>query len=257
MCLTIRRNNETRPFPFSLATVLACALVLSATLACAPGEEEMAEPGETAAGEEAPAGERVENGGVGIALTAVPAGFEVETNEGEELVLVRTGEEGGRLAFEMTPVQAAGVNLQQMVWAEKERIEGLPNGQYRGQNELGGVPLGTTYTSRGRFETEEGESVEEYRALMVHPTQNRALILDYEYPTPAPGSEEGSSRLEHLMLVLEQVEPLAASEADAPDAENAPMGEPMEQTPGDVEDAMEGGGESGEGGEAAAEGEGG
>ena len=192
---------------------------------------------------------------MGIALTAIPAGFEVETNEGEELVLVRTGEEEGRLAFEMTPVQAAGVNLQRMVWAEKERIEGLPNGQYRGQNELGGVPLGTTYTSRGRFDTEEGESMEEYRALMVHPTQNRALILDYEYPVPEPGSEEGSSRLEQLMLVLEQVEPLAVSGAEAPDPENAPMGEPMEQTPGDVEDAMEGAEESEGGDDTTPEGE--
>ncbi len=239
MCLTIRTNSDLRPFHLWSLTVLACVLVLSTTVACVPGEDEGAGAGETAAGEEASAGERVENGGVGIALTAVPAGFEVETNEGEELVLVRTGEEEGRLAFEMTPVQAAGVNLQRMVWAEKERIEGLPNGQYRGQNELGGVPLGTTYTSRGRFDTEDGESMEEYRALMVHPTQNRALILDYEYPVPEPGSEEGSSRLEQLMLVLEQVEPLAVSGAEAPDPENAPMGEPMEQTPGDVEDAEE------------------
>jgi hypothetical protein len=226
---------------------LLLVLGLPLALACAPGGEEGEATGEDAsredAAEEAPAGERVESGGLGIALAAVPAGFEVETNEGEELVLVNM-EGGGTLSFVMTPLQSAGVNLQARVWEEKERVEGMPGGVYRGQNELGGVPLGTTYTSRGRFENEAGEAVEEYRALLVHPTQNRALILDYEYPVPEPGSEEGSTRLEDLMRVLEQVEPLAVSDAEAPAPEDAPMGEPMEETPGDVEDAGEGEGDA-------------
>lgn len=229
MRLTIPKN------PALPHLALLLVLVLPLALACAPGGEEGEATGEDAAAE-APAGERVESGGLGVALAAVPAGFEVETNEGEELVLVNT-EDGGTLSFVMTPLQSAGVNLQARVWEEKERIEGMPNGVYRGQNELGGVPLGTTYTSRGRFENEAGEAVEEYRALLVHPTQNRTLILDYEYPVPEPGAE-GSPRLEDLMRVLEQVEPLAVSEAEAPAPEDAPMGaEPMEETPGDVENA--------------------
>lgn len=185
----------------------------SLAFACGPGAEEGTPGGEEAAGEAA-LGERVENESLGIALTGVPAGFAVETNEGEELVLVRTEDEG-RLSFEMTPIQTAGVNLQARVWEEKERIEALPGGEYRGQNELGGVALGTTYTSRGRFENESGEPVEEYRALLVHPTENRALIIDYEYPVPPPGTQ-GNERLEHLMLVLEQVEPLAGGGTEAP-----------------------------------------
>jgi hypothetical protein len=162
----------TMPKPPALPLLtLGLALTLTLALACAPG-------GEDGAGE-APAGERVESGDLGIALAGVPAGFEVETNEGEELVLVNT-EDGGTVSFVMTPLQSSGVNLQARVWEEKERIEGMPSGEYRGQNELGGVPLGTTYTSRGRFENEAGEAVEEYRALLVHPTQNRTLILQGE-----------------------------------------------------------------------------
>lgn len=207
MHLTKHRN----PHVAASASYLVLSLLLLG--ACGPGGDERADV-EAGAGAAA-LGERVENGALGIALAGVPAGFEVETNDGEELVLARS-DEPGRLAFEVTPLQAAGVNLVDRVWREKERIEGLPGGQYRGQNELGGVPLGTTFTSRGRFEGEDGETVEEYRALLVHPTQNRVLILDYEYPAPAPGSEEGNERLEQLMLVLEQVEPLAASDAESP-----------------------------------------
>lgn len=229
MRLTMLRS-PTLPF-----LVLLLALSVPLALACARGDDG-GETAEEAAGAEAPLGERVESGGLGIALAGVPAGFEVESNEGEQLVLVDTEDEG-TLSFELTPLQAAGVNLQARVWEEKERIEGMPNSQYRGQNELGGVPLGTTYTSRGRFENEAGAMVEEYRALLVHPTQNRMLILDYEYPAPEPGSEEGSARLEDLMRVLEQVEPLAVSEAEAPAPEDAPAPAPMEETPGDVEDA--------------------
>lgn len=228
MRLTIPRHVPTTATPARLPLFLVLAPLL--VLACAPGAEEGAAPAGEEATAEAPPGERVENGALGIALVSVPAGFEVETNEGEALVLARTEDEGS-LSFEMTPIQSAGVNLQARVWEEKERIEGLPGGQYRGQNELGGVPLGTTYTSRGRFETESGEPVEEYRALLVHPTQNRMLILDYEYPVPEPGAQ-GNERLVHLMQVLEQVEPLTVGEADPPAPEDAPAPTPMEETPG-------------------------
>jgi hypothetical protein len=197
--------------------------------ACRPAEEE-ATPGADAAGEEATA-ERVENGALGLALVRVPAGFEVTRNEGEELVLERSADDdAGVVTFELGPLTAAGVNLVDRVWEEKERIEGLPGGEYRGQNELGGVPLGTTFTSRGRFENEEGETVEEYRALLVHPTQNRVLIVDYEYPVPPP--EEGGAgqnRLEELMLVLEQLEPVFQEEAEPPPPEAAPAPEPTTQ----------------------------
>lgn len=209
----------------TFATVLLCVAIPTLG-ACRPAEEEAAAPEA-----EAPA-ERVENGGLGLALARLPAGFEVEVNDEEELVLVRTAEDDlARLTFELGTLQAAGVNLVDQVWAEKQRIEGLPDGEYRGQNELAGVPLGTTFTSRGRFRDEEsGERVEEYRALMVHPTQNRALIVDYEYPVPPPGQGLDQSRLEELMLVLEQLEPLHVEEAEPPPEEAVPAPEPTTDT---------------------------
>lgn len=198
--------RSTRPIVLSLALIPCLVL-----LACGPGEEEPAR-------EEAAPGPRVENPELGLALAQLPAGFEVEVNEGSTLVLARSAEDDpAQLTFELGPLQTAGVNLVDRVWEEKGRVEALPEGQYRGQNELGGVPIGTTFTSRGRFRNEAGERVEEYRALAIHPGQNRVLVLDYEYPVPEPG--EDSNRLEELMLVLEQVEPAGGGQDAEPPAE--------------------------------------
>lgn len=195
-----------------LHAIHAVAALLLVAGACAPAEE---------SGEQAEAGPRVENRALGIALAQLPAGFEVVRNEGDELILGRSdGDDPARLSVELGPVQAAGVNLVDRVWEEKERIESLPEGEYRGQNELGGVPLGTTFTSRGRFLDEEGERVEEYRALALHPVENRVLILDYEYPAPPPGEEPEHNRLQELMLVLEQLEAADAGTAPAGGAES-------------------------------------
>lgn len=204
------------------SALLSLALVTGLALAagCRPAPDAGPEPAEPA---DAPAAGRVENGALGLALARVPAGFEVARNEGEELVLVRRAkEDAARLTFELGPLQTAGVNLVEKVWEEKARIEALPEGEYRGQNELGGVPLGTTFTSRGRFRDESGEWIEEYRALLVHPTQNRALILDYEYPVPPPEEERRQNRLEELMQVLEQVEPIFVGETSPPPEGSVP-----------------------------------
>jgi len=207
-------------------TIALLCLAIPTLGACRPAQEEAAAPES-----EAPA-ERVENGGLGLALVRVPPGFEVAANDEDELVLVRTAEDDpAHLTFELGTLQVAGVNLHDQVWAEKARVEALPEGEYRGQNELAGVPLGTTFTSRGRFLDEEtGETVEEYRALMVHPTQNRVLIVDYEYPVPPPGEGQDQSRLEELMLVLEQLEPLHVEEADPPPADAVPAPQPTTGT---------------------------
>jgi len=204
-------NLPMRPIRLALCLALAPGLVLAA---CGPKAED------TTAAAQSALGPRVENAELGLALAHLPAGFEVETNEGGELVLARSdAQDPARLTFELGPVQSSGVNLVERVWEEKARIESLPDGQYRGQNELGGVPLGTTFTSRGRFRDEAGERVEEYRALLVHPTQNRVLVLDFEYPVPPPDEAEKSHRLEQLMLVLEQVEPAGGGGETEPPAE--------------------------------------
>ncbi len=194
-----------RPHPRALPTALI-ALAAALTLhACAPGGG-----GGDGGGEDpqaaAPTGPPVTNRELGITLSRVPAGFEVARNEGEDLVLGRTDpEDPARLEILVGPAQSAGINLKDQVWEEKARIESLPEGEYKGQNELGGAAIGTVFTSRGRFVDDAGQKVEEYRALAVHPAQrpneHRLLILDYEYPP----TEETGKRLTQLMQVIETV----------------------------------------------------
>lgn len=158
-------------------------------------------------------GPRVENPTLGLALTHVPAGFTVARNQGGDLVLERSApDDHGRLTILVGPAQTAGVNLVDQVWKEKARFEGLPDGKFMGQNELGGAALGTVYTTRGRYTDEQGQAMEDYRALAVHPSENRLLTLDYQYPAPAPGTSP-QGRLEQLMLVVEQVEGLGGPSA--------------------------------------------
>ena len=179
----------------SAIPLLALALVLLSAPGCGPADQGVEEA--------PPPGPRAENPELGIAFAQVPGGFEVETNEAADLVLTRSApDESGTLRVLVGPVRDAGVNLVDQVWQEKERVESLPGGDYLGQNELAGADIGTVFTSRGRFLGEDGEAVEEYRALAVHPGANRLLILDYEYP---PGEGSGD-RLRHLMEAIEQVE---------------------------------------------------
>ncbi len=167
-------------------------------------------------------GPRVENRALGIALAHVPAGFTVARNEDGDLVLERSApDDHGRLSILVGPPQTAGVNLVDQVWKEKARIEGLPGGKFLGQNELGGAALGTVYTTRGRYTDEQGQAIEDYRALAVHPGANRLLTLDYRYPAPAPGTSP-QNRLDQLMLVVEQIEGLGGGAASSPSSAAQP-----------------------------------
>jgi len=176
----------------SIVVMLAVA-VLAALAACGPAATETEEG----------AGPPVTNSELGITMTRVPEGFRVARNEGASLVLEHTDPEApATLAILVGPVQTAGINLPDQVWEEKARIEALPSGEYKGQNELAGAAIGTVYTSRGRYLGEDGEPIEEYRALAVHPRENRLLILDYEYPP----TERTGERLQELMAVLETID---------------------------------------------------
>ena len=183
----------------STATTLLSLLLLAAALACGPSGG-----GGGSEGGDDGLGPKVTNEQLGITLSHVPAGFRVAQNEGDQLVLERTDpEDPAKLSFLVGPLQTAGVNLVERVWQEKARIEALPDGDYKGQNELGGADIGTIYTSRGRYRGDDGQMVEEYRALAVHPSQNRILILDYKYPP----TERTGERLTQLMQVIEQIRP--------------------------------------------------
>jgi hypothetical protein len=206
------RRNRSIALPLLVGSLIVFAAVL-ATSACGP----------KATDEESPAaGPPATNQELGITLSSVPAGFRVLRNEGAELVLERTDpEDAAVLELLVGPAQSAGINLKERVWEEKARIESLPGGDYKGQNELAGADIGTIYTSRGRFLDEEGRAVEEYRALAVHPIasedEHRVLILDYEYPP----TERTGERLNQLMQVLEVVGP-ASPPANPPSGPPGP-----------------------------------
>ncbi|MCP4656908.1 MAG: hypothetical protein GY856_15970 [bacterium] len=144
--------------------------------------------------------ERIENPQLGIAIAALPAPFQVAVNEGTTLELV-AGE--GRLSIVASPAQVAGVNLVQAVWDHKASILERPEGEYKGQQELG-TYLGTAFYSRGHYQGDAGR-IEETVILVVHPWSDRRLDLVYRYPA----TDDSKERIEkQLFAVLGQVEAL-------------------------------------------------
>jgi hypothetical protein len=192
----------------------------------------------------APAAEpqRVENEAVGVAVV-VPADsrFELESNEGDEIRLRFPGDrefEPGTVIYRAEAEQYFGVNLVEAVNQRKADLEGMAGGQFFGQVELGG-PLGTAYSTRGRYTDEAGNEVEEVRIFTVHPAGNRLLHMTYRYPA-TPGQTE-ARMMDQAFEAFGYVEPLDAAGVGASEGgEGAAAGSA-----------------AGGGGEAAAEGSGG
>lgn len=190
------------------ATALACALALTLLGACGGGEE-------TASGE-VPGGERIDLPELGLVLDPLPSGWVVsDTAPGSDAALTLEStdpEMPGTIA-----ISRGGYghqNLSDAVWAHKEEVEAA-GGRYRGQNELGGVPLGTTYVSRAEVGGGEGGGLQEqYRALTLHPTEPEIVVLDYDYV-----GGESKDRLDGLITVLAALQP--ADGSDGGDGEAA------------------------------------
>ena len=142
----------------------------------------------------------VENPGLGIRLNAVPESLVVASNQGSRLELRPAAEDvDGKLWFSVAP-EDRGENLVEAVKLHQSRIEGLPEGDYKGAQELQG-PLGTAFYSRGRF-LEGGTVIEETVLFAVHPTQSRALEIIYQYPV----GDDSAARVEQLIDVLAYLE---------------------------------------------------
>ncbi len=151
---------------------------------------------------------RVENQALGIALAALGDGFELESNEGETLRLVRSAKlPSGRAWFEIGPPSEAGVNLVDAVNEQKELFESLPGGTFSGSRELQMSDGRSAYYSRGQFD-EDGERVEEFRITSLHPAANRILRVYYRYPE----ADDSAERLNDILLLLSEIEAL---ESDA------------------------------------------
>lgn len=186
----------------SLPSVLVPITVSLALVAisCAPQAEQEADP-------VSPAARRVESPEMGIALARLPKEFEVVSTEGEEIRLTaRKSFPQGTVSIAIGPEQRAGVDLTEAVRQQKAHIESLPEGDYRGNVELGS-PIGTAYTTRGRYLDDE-ERIEEIRLFAVHPTANRLLWVKYTYPAGG----DTKTRMDQAMEILGELEALPAGD---------------------------------------------
>lgn len=214
--MTPATSRSARPrFPLQilgLAPALAAPFIAALLLAagCGPEQED------TTAGIPSGEVERVENPALGIALVGPQAaGFDVVTNEGETLVLIRPalGERAeARLTYEVGPPQTAGVNLVEAVKLQQAEIESRPEGDFLGQVELMSQ-FGTAFSTRGRYAGGDGREMEEIKIFTIHPSGDRMLSVTYRYPPTAGGTQ---ARLDQGMTALALVEPLAAAEEGMP-----------------------------------------
>jgi hypothetical protein len=201
-----RDARHSAPLPDRLAVLRrlgpALALALVAAAGCGPQRES------TTTAIEPAAAERVESPALGVVLVEPgAAGFDLVTNEGETLLLVRhaTAEDAeATLTYEASPPQVAGVNLVEAVKQQKAAIEARPDGKFMGQAQLMSQ-FGNAYSTRGRYTGGAGEELEEIRLFAVHPAGDRLLSLTYRYRPTEGGTKE---RLEQAMTALGLVEPL-------------------------------------------------
>lgn len=203
----MKLNRWTTPLTLGLVALMAWG--------CQPAQE---------ADEAEPAFERAENAQLGFAIGAVPEGLKVDVNEGSRLELVPADPAlGGRLELMVgEPVTLGGVNLVAAYQAHKEDINSRTDGEYKGQRELIGMPMGTSFYSRGRYTAEDGTATEETIVFFVHPLNDRTLEVVYRYPA----GEDSAIRLqEHLFEVAAALEPLdTLPTAPADDAGDASDG---------------------------------
>ena len=154
----------------------------------------------------APVDTSVTNEALGLHFASVPEGFDVVTNEGSMLELAPSGEDStGRMRFIVGPEQHS-INLVASLQADRARLEAMPQGDYKGGQELQG-PSGPAFYSRGRYET-DGATVEETRIFSIHPSSMRLLTLSYTYPAGA----DSAQRVTELIGVFAEVEAISGAQ---------------------------------------------
>jgi hypothetical protein len=152
---------------------------------------------------EPPVPTRVENPVLGVAIAALPEGFEVVSADGETIELTAKGKNGpGRAVISAGPFETTGINLVDATKERKTWFESTPGATYYGNRELG-TPIGTAFTARGIYPTESGE-VEETWVYAIHPAANRILTITFTYPTG-----ESEERVGQLLALLGEIEAAA------------------------------------------------
>ena len=142
----------------------------------------------------------VQNHDLGISLSSVPEDLAVASNQGSSLELRPLNPAfEGIMWFEVgPPVQA--VNLVEAVQQHQQHIQGRPDGEYLGAQELQG-DFGVAFYSRGRY-NDRGLMTEETVVYRIHPEGDRLLAIHSRYPAP----EDSAARVEQLLDGLSRVE---------------------------------------------------
>lgn len=161
---------------------ITTALLITLGLVGAGCQQQQPEPEPVA-----PAGERVENTELGVAIAALPSFFRLVSNKGGVIELEPADAAvAGKLTVAAGPAERGGINLVQAVKDHIEDIGARPGGDYKGQGELGSH-LGTAFYSRGHYQSDDGATEEETTIFLAHPLGDRKLMLIYRYP---PGEAE-------------------------------------------------------------------
>jgi hypothetical protein len=142
----------------------------------------------------------VENTELGIGLASVPEGVRTTLNEGSSLELRPTAEGADGLVWFAVGPEKVGVNLVAATQSHQAQIENLPDGEYKGGQELQG-DFGVAFYSRGRF-SEADVTVEETVIFLLHPTASRQLEIHYRYPA----ADDSAARVNQLIEVLAELE---------------------------------------------------
>ncbi len=151
-----------------------------------------------------PVAERIECSELGLAIAALPPYFRVAVHREDALELAPAAADGtGRLAVVVGEAEEGGINLIAAIEEHQAEILARPGGDFKGQRELASQ-LGTTFYSRGRYDSDEGV-IEETMIFAIHPWGDRILRLVYRYPA----GEDTRERLEdQLFEVLGEIEAL-------------------------------------------------
>ena len=142
--------------------------------------------------EEPPKPEPISNPQLGLSFSALPAGFVVDTNDGQVLRLSSITEgRDGEMWVEVSEKSDFGIDLVDITNSQKADYEDRAAGEYSGARKLM-TPAGEAYYTRGRYEAEG--LVEETRVFLVHATENRLVVFHYLHPA----GEDSAERLPEL-----------------------------------------------------------
>ena len=129
----------------------------------------------------------------------------------------------GTIRLELGEPREAYVDLADVaaldVLREEHRtlFEALPGGEFLG---IGGAviygPFGASRYTRGRFQAEDGETLQRIRLFMEHPLENRFVNLVYDHPV-VDNTDSAARINNHLLILLESLRTAEDMQAEAED----------------------------------------